>query len=152
MGALNFLSDYLSDRFYVSIRKLKKHKVIQQTVNIKVKIDYDGCERKIKNAVSAMKGEKSVEVNRKMNKVTVSGYMPKKVLKIVQSTRKKKPELWPYVPYTMVAYANAAGAYVKRAPPGFVRKSEQVQPQPGDTNDKLMSLFHDENPNTCTIM
>lgn len=98
-------------------------------------------------------GAKSVEVNRKMHKVTVSGYVdPKKVLKKVQSTGKKKAELWPYVPYTMVAYPYAAGSYDKRAPPGFVRKSEQAQAQPGSTDDKLMSLFSDENPNACTVM
>ncbi|KAF3594435.1 hypothetical protein Bca4012_077241 [Brassica carinata] len=152
MGALDFLSDYFSNNFDVSIRKRKKHKV-WQTVNIKVKIDCDGCERKIKNAVSSMKGAKSVEVNRKMHKVTVSGYVdPKKVLKRVQSTGKKKAELWPYVPYTMVAYPYAAGAYDKRAPAGFVRKSEQAQAQPGGTDDKLMSLFSDENPNACIVM
>ena len=94
-----------------------------------------------------------MEVNRKMHKVTVSGYVdPKKVLKIVQSTGKKKAELWPYVPYTMVAYPYAAGAYDKRAPAGFVRKSEQAQAQPGGTDDKLMSLFSDENPNACIVM
>lgn len=94
-----------------------------------------------------------MEVNRKMNKVTVSGYVdPKKVLKRVHSTGKKKAELWPYVPYTMVAYPYAAGAYDKKAPSGFVRKSEHAMAQPGGTDDKLMSLFSDENPNACTVM
>ncbi|KAM7514610.1 hypothetical protein LguiA_004193 [Lonicera macranthoides] len=60
----------------------------------------------------------------KQQKVTVKGYVEaKKVLKAAQST-KKKVELWPYVPFTMVAHPYVAPAYDKKAPPGFVRKSE----------------------------
>ncbi|KAI4313811.1 hypothetical protein L6164_026761 [Bauhinia variegata] len=67
MGALDILSDYFS----VSIPK-KKRKALQ-TVEIKVKMDCDGCERRVRNAVSNMKGAKQVEVNRKQSKVTVTG-------------------------------------------------------------------------------
>jgi len=54
MGALDSLSEYISDYFRVT-RKRRKRKVMQ-TVNIKVKMDCDGCERRVKNAVSSMKG------------------------------------------------------------------------------------------------
>ncbi|XP_010533407.1 PREDICTED: heavy metal-associated isoprenylated plant protein 20 [Tarenaya hassleriana] len=151
MGALDSLSDYLSDYFSVS-RKRRKRKVMQ-TVNIKVKMDCDGCERKVKNAVSSMKGVKSVEVNRKMSKVTVSGYVDgKKVLKRVQRTG-KKAEMWPYVPYNLVAYPYVAGAYDKKAPAGFVRRVEAAMPPPdAPPHENLVSLFSDDNPNACSIV
>ncbi|KAJ4874812.1 Heavy metal transport/detoxification superfamily protein [Raphanus sativus] len=150
MGALDSLSEYISDYFHVS-RKRKKRKV-KQTVNIKVKMDCDGCERRVKNAVSSMKGVETVELNRKIHKVTVSGYVePKKVLKRVERTG-KKAEIWPYVPYNVVAYPYAVGAYDKKAPAGYVRRSDQSQPLPGAPDDVIMSLFSDENPNACTVM
>lgn len=99
-------------------------------------------------------GVRSVEVNRKIHKVTVSGYVePKKVLKRVERTG-KKAEIWPYVPYNMVAYPYAVGTYDKKAPAGYVRKSEQSQLQllPGAPDDNFVSLFSDENPNACTVM
>ncbi|XP_010427920.1 PREDICTED: heavy metal-associated isoprenylated plant protein 20-like [Camelina sativa] len=152
MGALDSLSDYISDYFQVSKRRRKRK--VMQTVNIKVKMDCDGCERRVKNAVSSMKGAKAVEVNRKIHKVTVSGYVePKKVLKRVERTG-KKAEIWPYVPYNVVAYPYAVGTYDKKAPAGFVRKSEQsqLQPLPGAPDDNFISIFSDENPNACTVM
>ncbi|KAL0701432.1 hypothetical protein Bca4012_057554 [Brassica carinata] len=150
MGALDSLSEYISDYFHIS-RKRRKRKV-KQTVNIKVKMDCDGCERRVKKAVSSMKGVETVELNRKIHKVTVSGYVePKKVLKRVERTG-KKAEMWPYVPYNVVAYPYAVGAYDKKAPAGYVRKSEHSQPLPGAPDDVLMSLFSDENPNACTVM
>uniref|UniRef100_A0A1J3I743 Heavy metal-associated isoprenylated plant protein 26 n=1 Tax=Noccaea caerulescens TaxID=107243 RepID=A0A1J3I743_NOCCA len=56
MGALDHLSDYISDYFFHVSRKMRKPKVMQ-TVNIKVKMDCDGCERRVKNAVSSMKAK-----------------------------------------------------------------------------------------------
>lgn len=108
--------------------------------------------RQSKHDPNNLAGVKSVEVNRKIHKVTVSGYVePKKVLRKVERTG-KKAEIWPYVPYNMVAYPYAVGAYDKKAPAGFVRKSEQSQPLPGAPDDKIMSLFSDDNPNACTVM
>lgn len=46
---------------------------------------------------------KSVDVNRKQQEVTVTGYVEaNKVLKRVKSTD-KKAKLWPYVPYNVEA-------------------------------------------------
>ncbi|XP_021824201.1 heavy metal-associated isoprenylated plant protein 20 [Prunus avium] len=146
MGALDALSDYFT------ISKPKKKRKPMQTVEIKVKMDCDGCERKVKNAVSSMKGAKQVEVNRKQSRVTVTGYVePNKVLKKVKSTG-KKAELWPYVPYNLVAYPYVAGAYDKKAPSGYVRKVDQALPSPGAPDDKYTTMFSDENPNACSIM
>ncbi|KAH8496057.1 hypothetical protein Peur_055256 [Populus x canadensis] len=150
MGALDDLSDYLSDLFTVA-RKKRKRKPMQ-TVDIKVKMDCDGCERRVKNSVSSMKGVKSVEVNRKQSRVTVSGNVePNKVLKKVKSTG-KRAEFWPYVPYNLVAYPYAAQAYDKKAPAGYVKNVVQALPSPNATDEKFTSMFSDENPNACSIM
>ncbi|GAV65578.1 HMA domain-containing protein [Cephalotus follicularis] len=150
MGALDDLSDYFSELFSVS-RKKRKRKPMQ-TVDIKVKMDCDGCERKVRNAVSSMKGAKSVEVNRKQSRVTVSGYVePDKVLNKVKSTG-KRAEFWPYVPYNLVAYPYVAQAYDKKAPSGYVKNVIQALPSPNATDERLTTLFSDDNPNACSIM
>ena len=97
-------------------------------------------------------GAKSVDVNRKQSRVTVTGYVePNKVLKKVKSTG-KRAEFWPYVPYNLVAYPYVAQAYDKKAPAGYVKNAVQAHPIPNATDEKLTTLFSDENPNACSIM
>ncbi|KAK9134338.1 hypothetical protein Syun_013668 [Stephania yunnanensis] len=147
-GTLEYFSDILSSR-----HKHKKKKQFQ-TVEIKVKMDCDGCEHKIKKALSSMSGVKSVEINRKQSKVTVNGYVEaNKVLKKVKATG-KKAEIWPYVPYNLVSHPYAANAYDKKAPPGYVRKVENTATMVTvvSQEDHYMNMFSDENPNACSIM
>ncbi|XP_054775976.1 heavy metal-associated isoprenylated plant protein 21-like [Prosopis cineraria] len=146
MGVLAFLSDF----FIVYGRK--KRRKPYQTVEIRVKMDCDGCERKVRNAVTRMKGVKEVEVIRKQSRVKVTGYVDaNKVLKRVKRTG-KRAEFWPYVPYNLVAYPYASQAYDKRAPSGFVRNVAQAVPTPNAPDEKFTTLFSDENPNSCSIM
>lgn len=147
-GTLEYFSDLLA-----SGHKHKKKKQLQ-TVELKVRMDCDGCELKVKKALSSMEGVKSVDINRKQQKVTVTGYVePNKVLKRAKSTG-KKAEIWPYVPYNLVAQPYTAQAYDKKAPPGYVRNVEFI----GNTNtayrqdDQYSNMFSDENPNACSIM
>ncbi|KAL1342898.1 hypothetical protein HN51_029371 [Arachis hypogaea] len=147
MGALDFLSDYFS----VSRTPRKKRKPMQ-TVEIKVKMDCDGCERRVRNSVANMKGVKQVEVNRKQSKVTVTGYVDRnRVLKKVQSTG-KRAEFWPYIQYNLVAYPFVAQAYDKKAPSGYVKNTDLALPNPNAPHEKLATLFSDDNPNSCSIM
>ncbi|XAR71398.1 hypothetical protein NMG60_11028645 [Bertholletia excelsa] len=150
MGALDYLSNFCSDTNTIRSRRKRKP---MQTVEIKVKMDCDGCERRVKNAVTSMKGVKSVDVNRKQSRVMVSGYVdPNKVLKKVKSTG-KRAEFWPYVPYNLVYYPYASGAYDKRAPAGFVRNVAQAVPSgPNPPEERFTYLFSDDNPNACSIM
>ncbi|GAY54675.1 hypothetical protein CUMW_158610, partial [Citrus unshiu] len=146
MGVL----DHLFDLFEITPRR-KRRKPWQACIEIKVKMDCDGCERRVRHAVSSMKGAKSVEVNRKQSRVTVTGHVdPNKVLKKVRSTG-KRAEFWPYVPYNLVAYPYVAQAYDKKAPSGYVRNVAQALPSPNAADEKLVSLFSDENPNACSI-
>ncbi|KAL8528929.1 hypothetical protein ACS0TY_006412 [Phlomoides rotata] len=146
MGALNYL---ISNLCTLDKRSRNKRKSIQ-TVEIKVKMDCDGCERKVKNAAKNMKGVKTVEINRKQSRVTVSGYIdPNKVLKGVINKTGKRAELWPYIPYNAVQYPHLSQIYDKKAPPGYVRNL-QTLPMP---EEAITNLFSDDNPNAyCSIM
>ncbi|XP_061345348.1 heavy metal-associated isoprenylated plant protein 23 [Gastrolobium bilobum] len=148
-GTLEYLSDLMGSGHYHK----KKRKQLQ-TVELKVRMDCDGCELKVKKTLSSLSGVKSVEINRKQQKVTVTGYVePNKVLKKAKSTG-KKAEIWPYVPYNLVAQPYAAPAYDKKAPPGYVRKVD-ITPTVGTVTryeDPYMNMFSDENPNACSIM
>ncbi|CAK9174258.1 unnamed protein product [Ilex paraguariensis] len=146
-GTLEYLAEVLS-----STRRRKKRKQLN-TVSLKVRMDCEGCVRKVKNTLKSVKGVKSVDVDLKQQKATVTGYVEaKKVLKAAQSTG-KKAEPWPYVPYTMVAHPYVAQVYDKKAPPNFVRKTEDpaiVNLNPVEEQYTLM--FSDENPHSCSVM
>ncbi|KAJ0962743.1 hypothetical protein J5N97_027865 [Dioscorea zingiberensis] len=151
MGALDYFSNICSVTNTRRSLKLKKRKPLQ-TVELKVKMDCDGCERRVKHAVSSMKGVTSYEVNRKQSRVTVTGHVDvKKVINKVKSTG-KRAEPWPYVEHNLVYYPYVAQAYDKRAPSGFVRNVVQALPAPEAPEEKLTSLFSDDNPNACSIM
>ncbi|XP_022772313.1 heavy metal-associated isoprenylated plant protein 24 [Durio zibethinus] len=145
-GTLEYISDLLS-----VVKKKKKKQT--QTVALKIRMDCEGCARKVKKVLSGVKGAKSVEVDLKQQKATVTGNVEaKKVLAAAQST-KKKVELWPYVPYTMVANPYVAQAYDKKAPPNHVR-AVPVTSTITETimDDSYTNMFSDENPNACSIM
>lgn len=98
-------------------------------------------------------GVKSVEVDRKKSKVTVTGHVePKKVLNKVKSTG-KRADLWPYIPYNVVSYPYAPQAYDKKAPSGYVKNAPQAFATPDAPDEKFTWVFSDENPNAaCSIM
>lgn len=120
-------------------------------------MDCEGCERKVKKSVVGMKGVTQVDVERKANKLTVVGYVePAKVVARVAHRTGKKVELWPYVPYDVVAHPYAPGVYDKKAPAGFVRNSEDPQlsqlARASSTEVRYTTAFSDENPAACSIM
>lgn len=97
-------------------------------------------------------GVTNVVVNRKISRVTVTGHIEAKdVIRKIMNTG-KKAEPWPYVPYSLVAYPYASGAYDKKAPSGFVRSVPQASAPPSAPDVMYMSLFSDENPNACSVM
>ncbi|XP_058767111.1 heavy metal-associated isoprenylated plant protein 23-like [Vicia villosa] len=148
-GTLEYLSDLMGSGHHQ--HKIKKRKQLQ-TVELKVRMDCDGCELKVKKALSSINGVKSVEINRKQQKVTVMGYVEaNKVLKKAKSTG-KKAEIWPYVPYSMVAHPYAVSSYDKKAPPGYVRRLETTNGMVTTYEDSHLNMFSDENPNACSIM
>lgn len=99
-------------------------------------------------------GVKSVDVNRKLSKVTVTGNIePNRVLNRVKSTG-KRAEFWPYVPFNVVSYPYVAQAYDKKAPSGYVKNAPQAYAGPTDgPHEKYTQIFSDDNPNaSCSIM
>ncbi|CAO2828545.1 unnamed protein product [Amaranthus hypochondriacus] len=144
--------DHVLDFWDVTLPNHKKRKPFQ-TIEIKVKMDCDGCERRVRNSVAHMKGVKSVEVNRKQSKVTVTGHVePKKVLNKIKS-RGKRAEFWAYTPYNLVTYPYAPQAYDKKAPSGYVRNVPQAFGTLDAPDQIYTSIFSDENPNApCSIM
>ncbi|KAK4788950.1 hypothetical protein SAY86_020269 [Trapa natans] len=146
-GTMEYISDLLS-----SFTKKKKKQQIH-TVALKVRMDCEGCARKIKGILSRVKGAKSVDVDLKQQKVTVRGYVDaKKVLEAAKST-KKAVEPWPYVPYTLVAHPYVSHAYDKKAPVNHVRAIPNTVTITETTlDDHYTDMFNDENPNACSIM
>ncbi|KAI9180339.1 hypothetical protein LWI28_003745 [Acer negundo] len=154
MGVLDHFS-HLFDCSNGSSRYKKRRQL--QTVEVKVRIDCEGCERKVKRSVEGMRGVKQVDVERKANKVTVVGYVePNKVVARIAHRTGKKAEIWPYVPYDVVAHPYAAGTYDKKAPAGFVRRSDDPQAsylaRASSTEVRYTTAFSDENPQACSIM
>ncbi|XP_061375028.1 heavy metal-associated isoprenylated plant protein 22-like [Gastrolobium bilobum] len=130
----------------------KKKFMPKQTVDIWVKMDCEGCARKVKKAVEDLEGVESVEVNQKQQRVTVTGYIdPNEVLEEVQNTG-KTADIWSFDPYNSVTYPYVDGAYDIEAPIGFVRNVPQAMEDPKSPEMKLMVLFNDDNPNACSIM
>ncbi|KAM1174310.1 hypothetical protein ACFX2I_026877 [Malus domestica] len=155
MGFLSKVSEL--GEWHRSSKKLKKSKQLQ-TVEIKVKMDCEGCERRVKKSVQGMKGVTEVEVDPKQSKLTVIGYVdPDKVLHRVRHRTGKKAELWPYVPYDVVPHPYAPEAYDRKAPPGYVRNvlkdpEASALARASSTEVKYTTAFSDENPNACVIM
>ncbi|KAK4792184.1 hypothetical protein SAY86_022619 [Trapa natans] len=155
MGILDYLSGICECTPHSSKKKLKQ----LQTVEIKVKMDCEGCERRVRKAVEGMNGVSQVEVNPKQSKLTVVGYVdPKKVLHQLRHGTGKEAQFWPYVPYDFVDHPYAPGAYDKKAPAGYVRDVLLQNPQAyalaqaGPFEVKYTSAFSDENANACTVM
>ncbi|KAI9201077.1 hypothetical protein LWI28_017680 [Acer negundo] len=146
-GTLEYISDVLR-----SVKKRKKKKPIQ-TVSLKIRMDCEGCARKVKSVLSSVKGAKSVAVDLKQQKASVTGYVDaKKVLEAAKST-KKKVEIWPYVPYGLVSNPYVSQAYDKKAPPNHVRAIPVTAKVTETTmDDNYTTMFSDENPNACSIM
>ncbi|KAK2373144.1 Heavy metal-associated isoprenylated plant protein 27 [Trifolium repens] len=156
MGVLDIISELCESCCLYHNSKLVKKQL--QVVEIKVKMDCEGCERKVKKSVESMKGVTQVEVEPKQSKLTVSGYVdPNKVLERVRHRTGKKAEFWPYIPYDVVPHPYAPEAYDKKAPPGYVRNVLQdpeasTLARASSYEVKYTTAFSDDNPNACTIM
>ncbi|CAH9067424.1 unnamed protein product [Cuscuta epithymum] len=155
MGIITTL-EYLSEKLIgrIGTKKSKKRKRKQlSTVSIKIRMDCEGCVRKVRNVLSKVKGAQNVEVDMKQQKATVRGFVDaKRVMRAAKSTG-KKCEIWPYVPYGLVAHPYMPGVYDKKAPPNYVRASFDPSIAYLDPMEQQFTLmFSDENPNACSIM
>ncbi|XP_066328539.1 heavy metal-associated isoprenylated plant protein 20-like [Miscanthus floridulus] len=150
-------------------KKMTLRRRLVQTVELRVRMDCERCEREVKKALSGMRGVQHVEVNRLQQKVTVTGEVdPVAVLRRAQSTG-KKAEPWPGPgPQNTAAgyYAQSAaalygiGAAQLQAhdgrwanPAGYYYYPYQVPVMEAAIGaEQITSLFSDDNPNACSVM
>ncbi|KAI4978927.1 heavy metal-associated isoprenylated plant protein 27-like [Hordeum vulgare subsp. vulgare] len=159
MGILDAVTEMCACPRVRARRRMKKRPQLE-TVEMKVRIDCEGCERRIRKAVDGVRGVTGVEVLPKQNKVAVTGYIddPARLMRRVARKTGKKVEPWPYVPYDVVPHPYAPGAYDKKAPPGYVRNvvaDPDAAPlaRASSAEVKYTSAFSDENPNAaCAVM
>ncbi|XP_073158551.1 heavy metal-associated isoprenylated plant protein 45 isoform X1 [Henckelia pumila] len=130
-------------------------------VELLVHMDCEGCEKRIRRAISKLDGVDSLEIDMDMQKVTVTGYVDKRrVLKLVRRTG-RKAEFWPF-PYDSEYYPYAA-QYLDES--NFVSSynyythghNESVHGYfpdlPYQTIDDMITYsFNEENVHACTIM
>ncbi|KAI4342412.1 hypothetical protein MLD38_027044 [Melastoma candidum] len=153
MGVLDHLSDLFDCGGEGSSHPKKRRQL--QTVEVKVKLDCEGCERKVRRALEGMKGVEQVHIERRAHKVTVIGYVdPSKVVSRISHRTGKKAEIWPYVPYDVVDHPYAQGVYDKKAPPGYVRYHPEMNQlaRATSTEVRYTTAFSDDNTGACAVM
>ncbi|XP_043726080.1 heavy metal-associated isoprenylated plant protein 45 [Telopea speciosissima] len=131
-------------------------------VELLVHMDCEGCERRIRKAISKLDGVDRLDIDMDKQKVTVTGYVDQgRVLKAVRRTG-RKAEFWPY-PYDGEYYPLAA-QYLDESNfttsynyyrHGFNEHMHGYFPNLPYTHvvdDHTFTLFSDENVHACTIM
>ncbi|KAF5194332.1 Heavy metal-associated isoprenylated plant protein [Thalictrum thalictroides] len=136
---------------------------ICQMVELLVHMDCDGCQRRIRKAISKLDGVDSFDIDMDNQKVTVKGYVEhRKVLKVVRRTG-RKAEFWPF-PYDGV-YHPYASQYLEDSTysstynyyrHGYNESSFRGYfPDPAYSiiiDDHTAHLFNEDNVHACTIM
>ncbi|ESW23501.1 hypothetical protein PHAVU_004G052700 [Phaseolus vulgaris] len=85
----------------------KKLPNVLSIVELKVHMDCQGCEGRIRRAISKLNGVDSLDIDMDQQKVTVTGYVEKgKVLRSVRRTG-RRAEYWPF-PYDSEYYPYAS--------------------------------------------
>ncbi|XP_030463706.2 heavy metal-associated isoprenylated plant protein 45 [Syzygium oleosum] len=130
-------------------------------VELLVHMDCEGCEKRVRRAVSKIDGVDSVEVDMDSQKVTVTGYVDqRKVLKVVRRTG-RKAEFWPY-PYDSEYYPYAA-QYLDESTysttynyyrHGFNESIHGYFPNQAysTVDDNTVFMFSDDNVHACAVM
>ncbi|KAL6901821.1 hypothetical protein ACP4OV_004697 [Aristida adscensionis] len=136
----------------------KKKRKEPQDVTLLVRMDCEGCERRVRKALESMKGVTGVVVEPKESRVTVSGYVEAaEVAARLRRRAGKKAEPYPFVPYETVPHPYAPGAYDHKAPPGYVRNvldDPDAAPlvRASSTEERYTAAFSDDNPNSCAVI
>ncbi|KAK8956619.1 Heavy metal-associated isoprenylated plant protein 26 [Platanthera zijinensis] len=125
-------------------------------------MDCEGCEKRVRKAISKLEGVDTVEIDAEKQKVTVTGYVDhRKVLKIVRRTG-RKAEFWPspydgeYYPFALQyledsTYSSTHNYYTH----GYNSSVHGYFPDPAYSvifDDNAIALFNDDNVHACIIM
>ncbi|CAN4105586.1 unnamed protein product [Withania somnifera] len=143
-----------------------------QIVEMRVHMDCQGCQSKIRKALKKLHGVDNIDIDMNMQKVTVTGWAEqKKVLKTVRKTG-RRAELWPY-PYNPEyhnymhhyydTFYSRPGTYF--APPsssynyyvhgynnGHAHGYYAELPHNTIFDERTRHMFSDENATGCSIM
>ncbi|XP_058205343.1 heavy metal-associated isoprenylated plant protein 45 [Rhododendron vialii] len=132
-------------------------------VELLVHMDCEGCEKRVRRAISKLDGVDSLEIDMDKQKVTVSGYVDqRKVLKVVRRTG-RKAEFWPY-PYDSEYYPYASqyldestfSATYNYYTHGYNESMHGYLPDPVYSkivDDEMAEVFSPENVHhACSIM
>ncbi|XP_072958030.1 heavy metal-associated isoprenylated plant protein 45-like isoform X1 [Typha angustifolia] len=132
------------------------------TVELSVHMDCEGCERRVRKAISKLDGVDTVDIDMDKQKVTVTGYVDdRKVLKAVRRTG-RKAEFWPspydsqYYPFALQyledsTYSSTYNYYRH----GYTSTLHGYFPDPAYSiivDDQTAELFNDDNVHACMIM
>ncbi|XP_074315945.1 heavy metal-associated isoprenylated plant protein 30-like [Silene latifolia] len=133
-----------------------------QTVELKVRMCCTGCERVVRDAILKLRGVDSVDVELKMEKVTVVGYVDRnKVLKAVRRAG-KRTEFWPYPNPPL--YFTSSTNYFKdltndfKESYNYYRHGYNVGDRHGTIpvtsrgDDNVSNMFNDDNVHACRLM
>ncbi|KAL6911499.1 hypothetical protein ACP4OV_000304 [Aristida adscensionis] len=138
-------------------QKERRKKMVQmqpaQTVELRVRMDCERCEREVKKALSGIRGVQYVEVNRMLQKVTVTGCVdPREVLRRAQSTG-KRAEPWPQTAPASAYYGHGPEAHHERwaTASSYYPYPRSVEPAIAGA-EQITNLFSDDNPNACSVM
>ncbi|XP_015881237.1 heavy metal-associated isoprenylated plant protein 28 isoform X2 [Ziziphus jujuba] len=141
-------------------------------VEMRVHMDCNGCQEKVKNALQKLKGVDGIDIDMNLQKVIVTGWAEqKKVLKTVRKTG-RRAELW-QLPHNPAEFENYYQQHHCNGP-----IMNQHAPQPSSSynyykhgydildrsyyhnpagNSNIFgyqtgAAFSDENPNACSVM
>ncbi|KAF5474324.1 hypothetical protein F2P56_006233 [Juglans regia] len=135
---------------------------VMSIVELLVHMDCEGCEKRVRKAISKIHGVDSLEIDMDKQKVTVTGYIDqRKVLKMVRRTG-RKAEFWPfpydteYYPYAShyldeSTYSSSYNYYRH----GFNESVHGYFPDQAysTVSDQTVHLFSDDNVHAyCSIM
>ncbi|CAL5016076.1 unnamed protein product [Urochloa decumbens] len=127
------------------------------TIELKVYMHCDACERKVRRTINKVEGVETVEIDREENKVTVTGdFEPEKVVKKIKKKTGKKAEI--LIPEEDEAEEEGVGQepYVP-----YYYENPVLYPEDADVPDEFRSYkpetwnlhyFDDENAQACMVM
>ncbi|KAG2653076.1 hypothetical protein PVAP13_1NG425900 [Panicum virgatum] len=131
-------------------------------VEMNVHMDCDGCEKRVRKAMSRLQGVSSVEIDRDRQKVTVTGHVDRReVLRAARRTG-RAAEFWPW-PYDAEYYPFAIQYLVDDtyvATDRYYRHGYN-DPMIGSypchafthvVGDDALAVFHEDNVHACAVM
>ncbi|KAJ1280500.1 hypothetical protein BS78_04G237400 [Paspalum vaginatum] len=132
------------------------------TVEMNVHMDCDGCEKRVRKAMSRLQGVSSVEIDMGRQKVTVTGYVDRReVLRAARRTG-RAAEFWPwpydaeYYPFAIQyleddTYA-ATDRYYRHGYNDPVIGSYPCHAFTHVIDDHTLAVFHEDNVHACAVM